>query len=770
MQVDLTIADDNKFYFLANLHMENIPMSSDSTVKATTYDLINLWPDFSKILELDFKSSDGLSAFFVAALFIMFVVFVLLSAINYYRASRHLKFYKHLLSTITVDQLLNKRRELVNTALKNKKYGWLWREFDESLVHMPHKQRLCNTLDAEHFFNTHTIARGLTENRLIAAVPGFLTAVGVIGTFAGLQLGLGPLAELGRSDAKVDELTQGIFGMIGGASIAFMTSVWGVVTSVLFNFYEKCLERNIRGAITSFQNEVDYLFPRITAEQSLSNIEDFTRQSNDRLAELDEKIGHKMQEAMREASNVISDSVANSLNSILGPAIAQLVHNAHSGSEKALESLLDRFLQGVGAAGDTQRVMMEQAARDIAAASVGMTNGLNQFADKLDGQVQSMMLKNAEVLNQVNGAVQQQLETQSIQEKARQEQLTNSIADFMGSMKLQLSSLAEQNSATLKAVQNELSGQIAEQQSREAARQQLFIQQQESQSLFESQRQEQLAASLAEFMGSLKFQLATLAEQNASTLKTVQGELSAQIDAQQSLDMARQYQLNQQLSDFQISQERVTEGIDNVLALQQTQNAELLAGLRSVVERFEQLSTSHQTATSAMQNVSSELKAGSNQLGLLSSNLKTAIDVFAGQLESSLDSAKHVTQQNAATSEVFKQVLNALQLAGERINTTAGVLNDAAGRAENGFIAVDRHFTSLVESLKTHLAEVQQQVAALLSDYSERVKDQTVARLNTWNEQTAIYIGAMTSAVSTLNTVVDEIDSKISARPQGSNV
>ena len=30
-----------------------------------------------------------------------------------------------------------------------------------------------------------------------------------------------------------------VFGMIGGASIAFMTSVWGVFTSVMFNFFEK---------------------------------------------------------------------------------------------------------------------------------------------------------------------------------------------------------------------------------------------------------------------------------------------------------------------------------------------------------------------------------------------------------------------------------------------------------------------------------------------------------------------------------------------------
>ena len=52
---------------------------------------------------------------------------------------------------------------------------------------------LFNTLDASHFFNHYSLARGLTDNRLLTAVPSFLTAIGVIGTFAGLQIGLGEI-------------------------------------------------------------------------------------------------------------------------------------------------------------------------------------------------------------------------------------------------------------------------------------------------------------------------------------------------------------------------------------------------------------------------------------------------------------------------------------------------------------------------------------------------------------------------------------------------
>ena len=62
------------------------------------------------------------------------------------------------------------------------------------------------------------------------------------------------------------------------------------------------------------------------------------------------------------------------------------------------------------------------------------------------------------------------------------------------------------------------------------------------------------------------------------------------------------------------------------------------------------------------------------------------------------------------------------------------------------------------------MQQLQRQVAELLNEYAKRVQDQTVTRLNTWNEQTNAYIGAMTGAVQALNDVVDEIDGKVQAR------
>ena len=405
--------------------------------------------------EILISSPEGLSAAFVLALLFSVALFGLISIWSYIRAVLQLRFYRGLIRGVSSDQLLERQRDITQTALQNKRYGQLWREFDESLVHVPHRDRLFNTLDAAHFFNTHTISSGLTESRLLAAVPGFLTAIGVIGTFAGLQMGLANLSGSIGSSPEIEELKTGIFGMIGGASIAFMTSVWGVFTSVLFNFCEKMLERNIRASIAAFQNQVDYLYPRITAEQSLSNIEEFSRQSTEKLAELDEKIGHRLQEAMREASNTIRQGMEESLTSILGPAIEKLVNNAHSGSEKALEQLMDRYLEGIGSAGSTQKQMMEDAARDVQQATNSMAQGMNGFITRLDAQMKEMAEQNASTMTEVQTTLLQQMNEQQDREVARQSVLNNQIKSFQGAQEQLAGGLGEMM-ATQKAQHLEL--------------------------------------------------------------------------------------------------------------------------------------------------------------------------------------------------------------------------------------------------------------------------------------------------------------------------
>jgi ABC-type transporter Mla subunit MlaD len=260
-----------------------------------------------------------------------------------------------------------------------------------------------------------------------------------------------------------------------------------------------------------------------------------------------------------------------------------------------------------------------------------------------------------------------------------------------------------------------------------------------------------------------------LSDQNASTMKSVQGELQQQVESQQDREIERQKVLHEQLQGFQGNQEKLTENIEGVLDAQKQQNAELTSSLGGVIERFEKLAVSHENATVAMQTVSTDLNATSNQLGILSTNLRSASENFAGELAKAVENANDITERNAGVVGLVEKLLTDLDTTRERISETAEIMGVAAEKAGAGLSAVEGHFDTLSKSLGDSVESLGNQVAELLKDYSEQVQSQTVARLNTWNEQTNTYIGSMTDAVRALNDVVDEIDGKIRGPQNGAD-
>jgi len=387
----------------------------------------------------------------ISTIFVLIVLISLIGfsawAFNAYKQScKKINAIKDALKGLSVETLHEKRRDVLNTIQKtDKECGQIWREFDESLVTSDRAPYLRNTLDAEHFFSTHTLSRGLTENRLIAAVPGFLTAVGVIGTFLGLTLGLSGLNIGGQ--AETAKLTAGIQTMISGASVAFITSVWGVATSLTFNVFEKLLERIIRGKIHELQNQIDYIYPRITAEQSLVQISEYNKNTDEAIQVLAEKIGDKMQEAMHEVSSTINSSLKDALESIMAPAIESLVSNANGGAQTALDGLMERFLERIGNAGAAQQEMMQSASKDVTAAVGGLSSELSGFVDGFKTQAAEM---NKNLDNQLTKMGEREQERAAQQEKqlddlaARSQQLMDQLGTSLQSQFKNQNETAEQ--------------------------------------------------------------------------------------------------------------------------------------------------------------------------------------------------------------------------------------------------------------------------------------------------------------------------------------
>ena len=388
--------------------------------------LNHLYPDF-RLLFNDEMSLEKISAIFCAFLIVIFVSFMIKPMyISFIKSKRKISFYFQLLDGVEKGKLVASRRQIEMAAIENNDHGQLWKEFDESLIVSSDGLRLFNTLDASHFFNTHTLARGITESRMLAAVPGFLTAIGVIGTFTGLLLGIGQL-DFGQADPA--KLKEGMEAVVKGASIAFMTSVWGVSLSVIFNIVEKALESHIREKISSLQDKVDYLYTRINVEQSLIEISHSSQSSQETLMGLAEKIGNKMQEAVVQMSESMQSGIEESLRKVMAPAIEKLVQASTeladkqaSGSQEVLQDLIHQFTTGLAQEGNKQQELMAETSSAVQGSIGAWGTDMRNFIQKLDEQFTNIHAESQKrneflehQLNNYNTSQKEQMETLNTQ-------------------------------------------------------------------------------------------------------------------------------------------------------------------------------------------------------------------------------------------------------------------------------------------------------------------------------------------------------------------
>ena len=94
----------------------------------------------------------------------------------------------------------------------------LFRELRHHLIEFPSrdgtgKSSKRRTVDAAEVFRESVLGPSFSTSRLILAIPSILTGIGVLGTFVGLQLGIGSL--------DFSDLEKSIRPLIQGCAVAF---------------------------------------------------------------------------------------------------------------------------------------------------------------------------------------------------------------------------------------------------------------------------------------------------------------------------------------------------------------------------------------------------------------------------------------------------------------------------------------------------------------------------------------------------------------------
>jgi ABC-type transporter Mla subunit MlaD len=139
---------------------------------------------------------------------------------------------------------------------------------------------LRNTMQVKSIFNMEEIIERQINIRLFTSVPNMLTGLGLLFTFVGLVIGISG-ASSGLSSADAEAARQSLNPLLKGASIAFSTSIVGIICSMIFSIIEKNrffkLENEVKQFSSYLATHIDFIDSDKLAAMQLTAIEAQTK-------------------------------------------------------------------------------------------------------------------------------------------------------------------------------------------------------------------------------------------------------------------------------------------------------------------------------------------------------------------------------------------------------------------------------------------------------------------------------------------------------------
>ena len=146
-------------------------------------------------------------------------------------------------------------------------FGTPWKEFVETLIHpVPASgDPIRNSHEVSRYLNGATIVAPEVSLGFYRSMPNLLTGFGILGTFMGLAAGVGA-ARVGLSSGEPAEITASLQQLLSGASLAFLTSIFGIGSSIIFVLVERRATWTLNLAVDDWVKSIETCLQRVTTE------------------------------------------------------------------------------------------------------------------------------------------------------------------------------------------------------------------------------------------------------------------------------------------------------------------------------------------------------------------------------------------------------------------------------------------------------------------------------------------------------------------------
>ena len=230
-----------------------------------------------------------------------------------------------------------------------------WQAFRQTLPPRAGSDPVYYSVRPIQYFNHASLIAPHINLRLYQAVPNILVGLGIWFTFLGLVAALW-FASQGVTAADVTQAQQSLRDLLHAATFKFVTSMAGLMASIVFSWAEKTRLYSLNKQLERFCRHLEYnMVLRTTEQVQVLQLQETQKQSQQLASlqkQLQENLGQQLSETLGLHLQQAVLPLAQSIDG-LGGKISSL-------NQDALTELLQRFSQQVqGAAGTELKQMAD---------------------------------------------------------------------------------------------------------------------------------------------------------------------------------------------------------------------------------------------------------------------------------------------------------------------------------------------------------------------------------------------------------------------------
>jgi len=590
----------------------------------------------------------------------------------------------------------------VRKLMVKEPYVHLWAEYDDTL----HKIKRYSsengdttevraTIPAEVYFTSGTLVDSRLFEEFVRHLPGILTGLGIIGTFAGLLMGLdgfSPSEDASSARASLKHLLDGV-------GHAFYASAFAIAGAMLITIIEKLSIAVLYKKVELLNHEIDSIYNTGAGEEYLSRLVDAAETNASQTAQLKDALVedlHKMMsnlvdrqiEAQRQQSEILGDRIGKSISEGLATPMQELmgvVEKASGQQGSAVQGMLENLLAA----------FMAKIEDTFGQQMHNINEGLQQSMQSM-ASVQKSMESLVADIGQAGetAATQMANKLQEAMERAAngQDRMNEQMREFV----IEIRRLIEEQQVQSQSVMDDTVKNVLDQMG--SAMQRLAEDRADSNQA-EQGRQETLKTHTQELYGGLSNEVSALLQTiSESTVKS-----------------------EENISKLQdVSIRAISEMNDGARTLNAAANkfAEAGAAVGEVLEQSEDLTAQLVTTSRTLQDSADAVKQAFEQYD----KTRGSVERYVGELTTLIETAKRDAGVNKQLVDDMERVVGGLKGVEEQTVTYLNQVNTVLQRAFNDFgNAMTNQIAETIGQTDTHLGQSVQYLNGVLQELGSQL-------------------------------------------------